>query len=239
MGHPDRARPGRRSGRGHPPARPAAQPHRRNGRRTVRPIRPQRSAPDRFVAGGVGSGLAPAPQPATRIQPARQEDRPAGDDERVTQDRLGNGNAGANAAAAPAPAGRPGLRRQPLHAALRRDLSAFDAGDGAAPGRCSPRGVRVLDVADPAHPGAIPPLGRGGAGTGQREGHRPVRRHVHRPQHRCPAGPAARQRVARRGGDHRVRRLGQRPAPRARACAGQGAAARRVAGLAQPARRAR
>ena len=210
-------------------ARPTAQPHRRAGRRPVRPIRPQRSASSRFVAGGFGAALAPAPQPAIRIQPARQEDRPARDDERVTQDRLGSGDAGANAAEAPASARRAGLRRQPLDAAVRRDLSASDAGDGAATGRYSSRGVRVLDVADPAHPGAVPPLGRGGAGTGQREGHRPVRRHVHRSQHRRLAGARRTERAARRGGDHRIRRLGQRSAPRARACDGQGAAAGRVA----------
>ena len=79
----------------------------------------------------------------------------------------------------------------------------------------SSRGLRVLDVADPAHPvlshrSAEVALERanesttGTAGTfiGSQRGRL--------------AGRAARQRAARRGGDHRLRRLGQRSAGGAR-----------------------
>ena len=44
--------------------------------------------------------------------------------------------------------------------------------------RHSPGGVRVLDVADPAHAGVVASVGGGGAGSGQRQGRRPVRRHA-------------------------------------------------------------
>src|ERR1700730_16012470 len=153
--------------------------------------------------------------------------------QRLARTRLGIGDPGANAAPPPAEAGRPGLRREPLNAAVRRGLPASDAGGRAAPGAHPAGGLRVFDVADPAHVGAVAPLGRGGAAESQRESHRPLRRHVHRPQRRRPAGPAARQRAARRGGDHRLRRLGQRSARRARPRDGPVAPPRRDAGVAQ------
>ena len=60
---------------------------------------------------------------------------------------------------APPPDGHAALRRQPVDAGLRHGVPAPDARVRAHP----PGGdVRVLDLADPAHPGARAPLGRGG-----------------------------------------------------------------------------
>ena len=126
-------------------------------------------------------------------------------------DRLGGGAAARGPQTPSAPPSRPGVRRQQIDAALRDDLSASDAGSGVAPEGHSARGLRVLDIADPAHAGAVAPLGRGGAGTGQRQGRRPVRRHTPRPLRGWAAGRTARQHAARRGGDHRLRRLGRDP----------------------------
>ena len=88
----------------------------------------------------------------------------------------------------------------------------------------SSRGLRVLDIADAAHTHVVASVGGGRAGTGQREGRRPLRRNAPRPQRGRATGRTARQRAARRGGDHRVGRMGQRPAGRAGAGAGPGAA---------------
>lgn len=129
----------RRSGRTQPhTARCPAQPHCRPGRRAIRPVRSRRSASARRLAGGHDGALAAAAQHAIRVQPARQAHRPAGDDERVAVDWLGVGAVGTDPAPPTPQAGAPALRCEPLDAALRRHLSASDAGGGAAPGRGHP-----------------------------------------------------------------------------------------------------
>ena len=107
---------------------------------------------------------------------ARQANRLAGDHESVARDRLGGDAARAHPQPRPCPPGGAGLRRQPIDAAVRHDLSASDARCGVAPEGDSTRGLRVLDVADPADRGAVAPVGGGGAGQGQRQGRRPLRR---------------------------------------------------------------
>ena len=122
----------------------------------------------------------------------------------------------------PAPSGA-GLRRQPVDAAVCHRLSASHAGGGPAAEENSTRGLRVLDVADPADRRAVASFGGGGVGAGQCQGHRPVRRHASRPLHRRAGVGLTRQRAARCGGDHRVRRVGQRSARGARPGVGPGA----------------
>ena len=158
------------------------------------------------------AALAAAPQPASRAAPARQADRPAADHESLARDRLGNDPSGPYPQPGTPPPSGAGVRRQPVDAAVRHDLSASHACSSSAAEGNSTRGLRVLDVADPVDRRAVAPLGGGGVGTGQCEGHRPVRRDASRSLHRRAGFGLTRQRAARCGGDHRVRRVGQRSA---------------------------
>ena len=128
----------------------------------------------------------------------------------------------------PAAPRRTGLRRQQIDAALRDDLSASDAGGGVAPNGIRPEVfafstslTRLTPVL--SHRSAEVALARANA-----QGRRPVRRHAPGPQPRRAAGRAARQHAARCRGDHRLRRLGQRPAGGARAGDGPAASSGRT-----------
>ena len=120
------------------------------------------------------------------------------------------------------------LRCKQIHATLRDDLSAPDARGGDATGHAAARGVRLLHVADPAHPGAVAPVGGGGAGPRQRQGRRPLRRHSSGSQPRRAAGRPARQRAARCGRGDRLGRLGRRRSRGDRTGDGPAAPARRT-----------
>ena len=186
---PPRRRPvGRRRRPRRPTARCAAQPDRRTADEPFDHFDP---ADLRLI----GSWLERPWRAGPRRRSMRFEPSPHGKriDLRATMNasrthRVGAGAPGANPPAAPAPAGRPGLRRQPLDAALRRDLSAPDAGGGAAPGADPPGGVRLLHLADPADVGAGAPLAEVAL---ERANAKVVDRYggTHRPQHRRPAEP--------------------------------------------------
>ena len=84
-------------------------------------------------------------------------------------------------------AGDAAVRREPVDAEPLDGLPAPDARVRAEP---AGRDVRVLDLADPAHPGAPAGLALGRHRPGQRAGRRPVRRHA---PGRLPAGSSSRR----------------------------------------------
>ena len=99
------------------------------------------------------------------------------------------------------------------------------------------RDVRVLDLADPADPGAPAGVTHDRHRPGQRAGRRPVRRHAPgRLPQGAPRVPARTRHPWRRAGD-RLRRLGQRPARAARGHDGPRVPPGAPGGLAQPPRR--
>lgn len=119
---------------------------------------------------------------------------------------VGSGPPGAYGAGGPAAPGGGAVRREPVDAGAGDGLPASDASTRADHPR---RGLRLRDLADPAHHGPRPPFAAGGAGRGHGAGRRPVRRNADRAQPVDAAPLAPRRHAARRGRPDRFGRLGR------------------------------